>query len=98
MDKNAEATALEADWLTLVAPRIITTTRSIYPGFGVKPLYTDQLETTAGEWTGESTIMVSREQDEETQFIISSLELYRLDGGKNMPELFTKIFKEELGL
>lgn len=98
MDKNAEATALEAEWPTLSAPRIITSTRPFYPGFGVKPLYTAQLKTTAGDWSGESTIIASREQDGETQFIISSLELYRLDGGKNMPELFTKIFKEELGL
>lgn len=98
MDKNAEATALDPDWPTLIAPRIITSTRPFYPGFGVTPLYNAQLKTTAGDWTGESTIIASREQEGETQFIISSLELYRLDGGKNMPELFTKIFKDELGL
>ncbi len=98
MDKNAVAIPDNSDWPTLVAPRIITSTRPFYPGFGVRSLYEAQLKTPAGDWTGPSTIMAAKEQNGETQFIISSLELYRLDGGGNMPDLFSRVFKDELGL
>lgn len=98
MDKKAQSIPVNTDWPTLVAPRIITSTRPFYPGFGVLPLYNAQLKTPAGDWTGPATIMAKKEVNGQTQFIISSLELYRLSGGDNMPELFTKIFKDELGL
>ncbi|MGB0432677.1 MAG: hypothetical protein ACPGLV_19530, partial [Bacteroidia bacterium] len=85
-------------WPTLTAPKIITSTRPFYPGFGVKKLYDAQLKTTAGDWAGPSTIMAAKQVDGETSFIISSLELYRLNGSNNMPVLFEKVFKDELGL
>jgi len=96
MDKKAEAVPTDPSWPILTAPKIITSTRSFYPGFGVKPLYNAQLKTSAGDWNGPATTMAKKEVDGKAQFIISSLELYRLSGSDNMPELFQKIFIEEL--
>ncbi|MBI1182914.1 hypothetical protein GC194_01490 [bacterium] len=98
MDKKAEATPQIAGWPVISAPKIITSTRPFYPSFGVEPLYKAKLKTAAGDWNGESVIMAKKDNNGQVQFIISSIELYRLDGENNMPELFTKIFKEEMGL
>lgn len=98
MDKNAIATPVLAGWPQLSAPKIITSPRPFYPAFAAQPLYTAQLKTAAGDWTGGATIMAKTQVGGQTRFVISSIELHRLDGGGNMRELFQKLFKEEFGL
>jgi len=98
MDKGAAAKPSEDGWPELSSTRILTSTRPFYPTFDVKPLYEAELKTASGEWTGPSVIMAKKEVAGKAQFIISSVELYRLSGNENMDVLFNKIFKEELGL
>ncbi|MBI3141485.1 MAG: hypothetical protein HYZ16_01515 [Bacteroidetes bacterium] len=98
MDKNAAASPSLAGWPTISSSKIITSPRPFYPSFGAQALYAAQLKTPAGEWVGESTIMAKTEAGGHTRFVISSIELHRLDGNGNMMELFQKIFKEEFGL
>lgn len=99
MDKDAEATATLDGWPDLKSDKIITSTRPFVEKFAAEPLYDATLRTVNGPWNGKSTIMAKRENNMgETDFIISSIELYRLNGNGNMPLLFEKIFKEELGL
>mgnify|MGYP006902762579 CR=1 FL=1 len=98
MDNGAEAVPVLNGWPVLRSTKILTSTRPFYPGFEVKPLYDARLKTAGGDWNGASTIMAKKESGGKTQFIISSVELYRLSGNKNMTELFSKIFIDELGL
>lgn len=98
MDNGAAATASQDGWPELSSTRILTSTRPFYPAFDVKPLYSAALKTASGDWQGPSVIMAKKEVAGQTQFIISSVELYRLGGNNNMDELFEKVFKEELGL
>lgn len=98
MDNGAAAKPSQDGWPELRSTRILTSTRPFQPTFDTKPLYEADLTTVSGAWEGPSVIMAKREVAGETQFIISSIELYRLDGNNNMKELFEKVFKEELGL
>lgn len=98
MDNGAEAKPAKDGWPTLQSNRIITSARPFYPSFDGEALYSATLKTASGDWNGPATIMAKKMVNGRTTFVISSIELYRLGGGENMPELFEKIFKEELKL
>ena len=98
MDNGAEAKPTKDGWPTLSSNRIITSARPFHTEFDGEGLYDASLKTSSGDWTGPATIMAKKAVNGKTKFIISSIELYRLNGNNNMPELFEKIFKEELEL
>lgn len=98
MDNGAEAQPTQSGWPVIKSNRIITSARPFFPVFDGEALYNAKLKTVGGDWEGPSTIMAKRAVNGQTKFVISSIELFRLDGGNNMGELFEKVFKEELGL
>lgn len=100
VNKNAAIKPLVGGWPELSSNTIITSARPFYEGFNASPLYDAELSNVGGEnWKGKSTVMAKRVNSVgETDFIISSIELFRLNGNTNIQALFEKIFKDEFKL
>lgn len=99
IDNGAEITPAESGWPVLASNKIISGVRPFYEIAGSSVLYDAKLTKPSGPWKGKSTIMAEKSDAQgNVQFVICSVELYRLSGNGNMEEFFRKMFVEEFGL
>jgi len=93
---------LTAGWPVLKSTKI-SNARPFYEENTSQSLYDAKLIKTGGfgkaAWEGKSTVMAKKMNTlGQTIFIICSIELHNINGNNNIDQLFTKIFKDELGI
>ena len=105
LNTGAAVTNLQADYPPLQSTAIVSTVRPVTPALGATALYNVELlakNTSNGgtnPWTGPSTVMVKKDNGSgQTNFVLSTLELQKLNGLGNMEALFDQIFHDEFGL
>jgi len=105
LNTGAAVTNLQADYPPLQSTAIVSTVRPVTPALGATALYNAALlakSTSTGgtnPWNGPSTVMVKKENSAgQTNFVLSVLELQKLNGLNNIQELFDRIFHDEFGL
>ncbi|MCB0737585.1 MAG: hypothetical protein KDC92_08735 [Bacteroidetes bacterium] len=95
INKDAEVKAEVADWPTLSTDRVISSARPFQEIANATAIYNAEMITQNGPWEGKSTIMASKSgQNGKPQFILCSVELYRLNANNNMAPFFTKLMQE----
>jgi hypothetical protein len=95
----------DAGWPTLESTTIVGVVRPIILQIGSEPIYSggitarDDATFTLQPWTGDDVVM-GRKRDAmgNTNFIISTLEVHKLDGMATLDALFEKIIVDEFGL
>ncbi|HNI52923.1 MAG TPA: hypothetical protein PK511_00255 [Chitinophagales bacterium] len=104
LDLGASLSAEVADWPDLQGTSIVGVVKPINLQIGATPLYTatltakDNVALTFTPWTGVSTVMASKTDGAgQTNFVISTLELNKLDGLLNMDSFFEKVMIDEFG-
>lgn len=97
--------ALQPGYPDLLSTAFLTVVRpfTVVPGatalYDAELLARDNLTLNVAPWLGVSTIMAKKENASgETNFIISTVELDKLNGNTNMDALFQKILIDEFGL
>lgn len=105
LDLGAGLEPLEADWPALQGTSIVGIVKPINLQIGATPLYSaaltakDNLNLTFTPWTGVSTVIASKADGAgNTNFVISTLELNKLDGLLTMDAFFEKVLMDEFGL
>lgn len=105
LDLGAGLQALEADWPALQGTSIVGVVKPINLQIGATPLYAaeltakDNITLTFTPWTGVSTVIASKADGAgNTNFVISTLELNKLDGLITMDAFFEKVLMDEFGL
>ena len=105
LDLGAQLIPIDADYPTLQGTSIVGIVKPIILQIGATPLYEaeltakDNITLSLTPWTGPS-IVIAKKSDfaGNTNFVISTLELNKLDGLLNMQDLFQKILVDEFGL
>ena len=102
---DSTVTAQQAGYPDLKCTAIISNTKPFNLAVGATPIYSATLtgkKISANflfPWSGNSTVMASKTNGSgQVNFILSSLELHKLDGLGNATQLFQKIFIQELGM
>lgn len=105
MNTGVPVTNLLPDYPPLQSTAIVSTVRPVAPALGAVALYNVELiakNTSNGGtnlWTGPSTVIVKKDNGSgQTNFVLSVLELQKLNGLSNMQLLFDQIFHDEFGL
>ena len=104
LEIGAQMLPEEAGWPILESTSIVGVVRPIVLQIGAEALYSggitarDDATLSLNPWLGQS-ITMGRKKDGggNTNFIVSTLEVHRLNGMSNMDDLFTKIISEEFG-
>ena len=105
LDLGAQLNPLDIEYTTLQGTAIVGIVKPIILQIGATPLYEaeltakDNITLSLTPWTGPS-IVIAKKSDftGNTNFVISTLELNKLDGLLNMQDLFQKILMDEFGL
>lgn len=104
LDLGASLTPLEAGWPELQGTSIVGVVKPIQLQIGATPLYDatltakDNVTLTFTPWTGVSTVIASKaDAFGQTNFVISTLELNKLDGLMNMDAFFEKVMLDAFG-
>ncbi len=105
MTDTSAINSLQAGYPDLLSTAFLAVVRpfTVVPGgtalYDAELLARDNLTLNVAPWTGVSTIMAKKENASgETNFIISTVELDKLNGNVNMDALFQKILVDEFGL
>lgn len=104
LNSGAQLLPLEAGWPTLQGTSIIGVVRPLIAQIGAEPLYEAELTArdnttlTLSPWTGPSVIM-ARKNDAagNPNFLLSTLEIHRLDGLGTLNTFFQKVIEEDFG-
>lgn len=104
LDLGAALTPLEDGWPSLQGTSIVGVVKPIQLQIGAMPLYDgvltakDNVTLTFSPWTGVSTVIASKaDATGQTNFVISTLELNKLDGLMNMDTFFEKVMLDAFG-
>lgn len=104
LDLGAGLNPLEADWPELQGTSIVGVVKPINLQIGATPLYAaeltakDNITLSLTPWTGVSTVIASKTDGAgNTNFVISTLELNKLDGLITMDAFFEKVLMDEFG-
>ena len=104
LDLGATLTPEEAGYPALQGTSIVGIVKPINLQIGSSPLYSaaltakDNVHLTFTPWTGNSTVIAKKSDFAgNTNFVISTIELNKLDGLLNMDALFQKIIVDEFG-
>ena len=105
LDLGAQLIPIDVDYPTLQGTAIVGIVKPIILQIGATPLYEaeltakDNITLSLTPWTGAS-IVIAKKSDfaGNTNFVISTLELNKLDGLLNVQDLFQKILVDEFGL
>lgn len=104
LDLGASLTPLEPEWPALQGTSIVGVVKPIQLQIGATPLYDaaltakDNIALTFTPWTGVSTVIASKTDGAgNTNFVISTLELNKLDGLLNMDDFFEKVMIDAFG-
>lgn len=104
LNLDAQLLPETADWPVLQSTTIVGTVKPISLQIGATPLYAAELTAKDDNtlaltpWLGVSTVMAKKTDIAgNTNFIISTLELNKLDGLGNMDALFQKVLVDEFG-
>ena len=104
LDNGAQLIPTDGSWPILESSAIVGTVKPINLQIGATPLYNasltakDNISLTLTPWTGVSTVMAKKTDIAgNTNFVIATLELNKLDGLTNMDELFQKVLTDEFG-
>ena len=104
LNLGAEINPVQAGWPTLKGTSIIGVVRPLITQIGADPLYEAELtardDATLGltPWTGPSVIMArKKDASGNPNFVISTLEIQRLDGLGTLNTFFQKVIQEEFG-
>jgi hypothetical protein len=105
LDNGAIIDAQISGWPELESTSILGVVKPMHIAIGATSLYEanltarDNITLLSAPFTGISTIMAKKEgTGGETNFIISTIEINRLDGMLNIGELFNKILFDEFNL
>ena len=104
LDNGAQLIPVDGSWPTLQSTAIVGTVKPIILQIGATPLYhanltaKDNITLSLTPWLGESVVMAKKEDGVgNTNFVISTLELNKLDGLINIDEFFQKVIIDEFG-
>lgn len=104
LDLGAALSPLEGDWPNLQGTSIVGVVKPINLQIGATPLYAaaltakDNINLTFTPWAGVSTVIAFKADGTgQTNFVISTLELNKLDGLLNMDAFFEKVMIDEFG-
>ncbi len=104
LDNGAQLIPVDGSWPTLQSTSIVGTVKPIILQIGATPLYEanltakDNITLSLTPWSGESVVMAKKEDGfGNTNFVISTLELNKLDGLINIDEFFQKVIIDEFG-
>jgi hypothetical protein len=104
LDNGAQLIPVDGSWPTLQSTAIVGTVKPIILQIGATPLYQanltakDNITLSLTPWLGESVVMAKKEDGVgNTNFVISTLELNKLDGLINIDEFFQKVIIDEFG-
>ena len=105
LDLGAQLNPLDIEYPTLQGTAIVGIVKPIILQIGATPLYEaeltakDNITLSLTPWTGPSMVIAKKSDfTGNTNFVISTLELNKLDGLLNMQDLFQKILMDEFGL
>lgn len=105
LDTGALLDPLGAGYPTLQGTSIVGVVKPIHLQIGATPLYNaeltakDDITLSLTPWTGISTVMAKKSDAAgHTNFVISTLELQKLDGMMNTDAFFQKVLADEFGL
>lgn len=104
LDLGADIIATETGWPNLQGTSIVGVVRPLIAQIGARPLYEasltarDDATLSLNPWNGESVVMALKEDVSGTpNFVLSTLELQRLDGLSTIDDFFSKVIVEEFG-
>ncbi len=104
LDNGASLLPIDGGWPELQSTAIVGTVKPINLQIGAIPLYNaaltakDNITLSLTPWTGVSTVMAKKTDiSGNTNFVIATLELNKLDGLTNMDLLFEKVLTDEFG-
>lgn len=104
LDNGASLLPVDGGWPELQSTAIVGTVKPINLQIGATPLYNaaltakDNISLSLTPWTGVSTVMAKKTDiSGNTNFVIATLELNKLDGLLNMDLLFEKVLNDEFG-
>jgi hypothetical protein len=104
LNSGAQLLPLEAGWPTLQGTSIIGVVRPLIVQIGAEPLYEaeltarDNVTLTLSDWEGPSVIMARKnDASGNPNFLISTLEIHRLDGLGTLSSFFQKVIEEDFG-
>lgn len=104
LNSGAQLLPLEAGWPTLQGTSIIGVVRPLIAQIGADPIYEAQLTArdnttlTLSPWTGPSVIMARKyDASGNPNFLLSTLEIHRLDGIGTLNAFFQKVLVEDFG-
>jgi hypothetical protein len=104
LDLGATLSPEVIDWPALQGTAIVGVVKPINLQIGATPLYEaaltakDNVTLTFTPWTGTSTVIAKKTDGAgQTNFVISTLELNKLDGLLNMDSFFEKVMIDEFG-
>jgi hypothetical protein len=104
LDFGADIIATESGWPNLQGTSIVGVVRPLIAQIGAQPLYEasltarDDATLSLNPWNGESVIMALKEDASGTpNFVLSTLELQRLDGLSTIDAFFDKVIVDEFG-
>lgn len=105
LDLGADLTPIDGTWPALEGTSIVGVVKPFNLQIGATPLYDasltakDNINLTFTPWTGVSTVMASKTDGTgQINFVISTLELNKLDGLITMDEFFEKVMLDAFGL
>ena len=104
LDLGAQLNPAGGSYPVLESTSIISIVKPINLQIGATPVYNanltakDEVTLSLTPWTGNSTVMAKKyDLSGNTNFVISTLELHKLDGLMNMDNLFHSILSDEFG-
>lgn len=104
LDLGAQLEPAGGGYPVLQGTSIISIVKPINLQIGATPLYNanltakDEISLSLTPWTGNSTVMAKKyDLTGNTNFVISTLELHKLDGLLNMDDFFQTILSDEFG-
>lgn len=104
LDINADIIAAESGWPNLQGTSIVGVVRPLITQIGATPLYNasltarDDATLSLNPWNGESVVMALKRDDSgNPNFVLSTLELQRLDGLGTINNFFDKVIVDEFG-
>ena len=104
LDNGAQILPQISGWPVLKSTTIVGIVKPMNLDIGSQALYDaellarDDVTSNIGPWTGNSTVVALRKSGGQTNFIISTLELEKLNGNNNIDDFFNKVLKQEFGL
>lgn len=105
LDLGAQLNPLDVEYPTLQGTAIVGIVKPIILQIGASPLYEaeltakDNITLSLTPWAGISTVIAKKSDFAgNTNFVISTLELNKLDGLLNIQDFFQKILVDEFGL